>query len=217
MVLHEWIERNVPDRRSHCDERELASERHEAFDQRWRAGNADPRSLEIGALANDGLTFSVVSEPSRLEDRGHAHHRQGSSSFSQRIGGRGASGGNSERLEARLFFRPVLRCLQCTHRWANCRSLGDALDSRDRNALELVRGEVETFGEMSERRLILVFRDDELRARPGRRLRIRREKPHLDAKTSRCNREHLAELSRAEYSYSHPVAAGSGWSRTVCV
>jgi hypothetical protein len=62
---------------------------------------------------------------------------------------------------------------------------------------------------MRERSFILVVGNDQLGEFSRGRIGIRGEKPELQSKSAPGKREHLPELTCAEYSDDH-VAAGSG-------
>src|SRR5436853_559060 len=154
---------------------------------------------------------------SRFQYRGTPHHFQRGTRFSERARRRGSSGRNSESLETLFLERAILRSLQRPHCGSNWSLLGETVHCFYWNVFELVSHRIDAFDKMRKRRLVLIVGDDQLGAHSRRRLWIRREKTSLYSQPTAGECKHLPKLSGAEYSDSHPVAAGSGWSSTACV
>ena len=212
-VARQRIVRLTPVACPYAQRRNLQIEIDELLVQERSAAERLPGFVEIGALADHGLSLAVVAKPPGLEHTGQADAFAGALQRCAAGDCGVARRRNAQALEQPLFRQPVLAYAECTERWTDARvqSARGGAERCNRNILPVETQHLAAPCQAPQQRAIGELADQERRQRGGRNVRAAIEEQEIEPQRITGEREHAAKLARTHDANGHAAGVrGSG-------
>jgi len=132
------------------DDRHFFLERHDAFQNAWRAAKRAKGDGEVAAVAQLRLALAVIAKAPRLEDRVAAEPRDGASERASVVDRGEIGGGDPEALHELFLDQPVLGERQRLRIGPHRPMRLEHLRRAGGHVLEFVRDDVDRFGKGGE-------------------------------------------------------------------
>src|SRR5579859_7818305 len=207
MILHQRIKRRLARFASHRQNRKLAFERDQIFQQQRCRRKFPLHEFDGLRGSQNPLPFPVVSHPPRLQHRRQTDfpHRlvdfRRTSDFGKR------SRRNSQFLEKLFRSQPVLRRFQ-RFRWRiDAHVLREKSRRFHRHVFKFVSDEFQSVREFLQRIVVLVFRRHALRDSSHRSFRRWIQKTKMQSQRIARQRQHVTQLPAAENPDRHAATS----------
>ena len=181
------------------DDRNLARERHDAFQDARRVAKTAEDRVHVATAADHGLALAVIAHASGLQDRRVAHRGYGGRHRSGVVDGPIGGRRDTDGIEKILFDQPVLRQFQRARAGHDGTAGGQKGSGCSRNILEFIGYERDRIGESREfRRFGIAPQRMGCGHVEGRAIALWRIDMAFQAKTRCGQRQHPAKLSTAQ-------------------
>src|SRR2546425_574409 len=227
VVFDERIKSDFARARANRENRKLASERHEAFEDETNGRQLRFGPCDILRSAENPLAFAVVAHARSLQNGGETNMLESGTEFGVFRNGCEFGRGDAKFLEEVLFAQAVLRGFEGEGRRIDRDALSEKFHGFNGDVFEFISDELEAAREFFERGVIGVLGGDALGDAAYGSFRRRVEKAEVQAERIARESEHVAELppakdanghARLPFLFGEETADGSGWesTRPVC-